>query len=108
VHLVFYIIARKLIRKNHPTQVIGFIVDLAGKCVEGMQMNWASYLVSELEKDCHEAHDQGYEFHLNWLLVIITFFTWKMLKGETFLEVEPSASLAESFSTLWYTNDMLK
>jgi hypothetical protein len=32
-------------------QVTGFVVDLAGKCVEGMQMNWASYLINELEKD---------------------------------------------------------
>jgi hypothetical protein len=36
-------------------QVTGFVVDLAGKCVEGMQMNWASYLINELEKDCREA-----------------------------------------------------
>jgi hypothetical protein len=33
---------------------MGFVVDLAGKCVEGMQMNWVSYLVNELEKDSRE------------------------------------------------------
>jgi hypothetical protein len=31
-----------------------------------------------------------------------------MLKGETFPEVEPSEPLAARFSTLWYTNDMVK
>jgi hypothetical protein len=31
-----------------------------------------------------------------------------MLEGATFLEVEPSDPLAARFSTLWYTNDMLK
>jgi hypothetical protein len=36
VYLTFQLIAGNLVRKNHPTQVIGFIVDLAGKCVEGM------------------------------------------------------------------------
>jgi hypothetical protein len=41
-------------------QVTRFVVDLAGKCVEGIQMNWASYLVNQLEKDFREAHDQGY------------------------------------------------
>jgi hypothetical protein len=49
-----------------------------------------------------------YEFLFSWLLVLITFVAWKMLKGVTFLEVEPSESLAARFSTLWYKNDMLK
>jgi hypothetical protein len=26
--------------------VTGFVVDLAGKCVEGLHMNWAKYLVN--------------------------------------------------------------
>jgi hypothetical protein len=64
VCLTCQLIAGKLVRKNRPTQVIGFVVDLTGKCVEGMQMNWVSYLVNELEKDCREAQDLGYEFHL--------------------------------------------
>jgi hypothetical protein len=55
VHLDCHLIAGKLIRKNHLTQVIGFVVDLTGKCVEGMKMNWASYLVNELEKDYQKA-----------------------------------------------------
>jgi hypothetical protein len=36
VCLSFQLIDGKLIRKNHPTQVTGFVVDLTGKCVEGM------------------------------------------------------------------------
>jgi hypothetical protein len=108
VCLACQLIAGKLVRKNHPTQVTGFVVDLAGKCVEGMQMNWASYLVNELEKDCREAQDQGYEFHFSWLLILIAFVAWKMLEGATFPEVEPSEPLAARFSTLWYTNDMVK
>jgi hypothetical protein len=52
--------------------------------------------------------DQGYEFHFIWLLVLISFVTWKMWEGETFLEVEPSELLVARFSTLWYTNDMSK
>jgi hypothetical protein len=51
VRLACHLIAGKIIKKNHPTQVTVFVVDLTGKCVEGMQMNWASYLVNELEKD---------------------------------------------------------
>jgi hypothetical protein len=81
VHLACQLIAGKLIRKNHPMQVTRFMVDLAGKCMEGMQMNWVSYLINELEKDCREAQDQGYEFHFSWLLVLITFVAWKMPEG---------------------------
>jgi hypothetical protein len=108
VHLACQLIARKLVRKNRPTQVIGFVVDLVGKCMEGKQMNWVSYLINELEKDCHEEKDRGYEFHFSWLLVLITFVTWQMPEGAKFPEVEPSKSLVARFSTLWYTNDMLK
>jgi hypothetical protein len=39
VHLACQLIAGKLVHKNQPTQVSGFIVDLAGKCKEGLQMN---------------------------------------------------------------------
>jgi hypothetical protein len=69
--LACQLIIGNLIRKNIPTQVRGFVVDLVGKCIEGMQMNWARYLVNELEKDCREAQDQGYEFHFSWLLILI-------------------------------------
>jgi hypothetical protein len=83
-------------------------VDLAGKCIEGMQMNWVSYLINEMEKDCRKVQDQQYEFHFSWLLVMITFVTWKISEGASFLEVEHSESLAIRFSTLWYTNNMAK
>jgi hypothetical protein len=95
-------------QKNCLTHVTRFVVDLAGKCVEGMQMNWASYLINELEKDCHEVQDHGYEFHFSWLLVLIAFFAWQMPERVTFPEVEPSESLVARFSTLWYTNDISK
>jgi hypothetical protein len=65
-------------------------------------------VLNELKKDYREAQDQGYEFHFSWLLVLIAFFTWKMSKGVTFPEVEPSKSFTARFSTLWYTNDMVK
>jgi hypothetical protein len=108
VRLACQLIIGKLVRKNRPTQVMGFVVDLAGKCVEGMQMNWVSYLVNELEKDCREVQDQGYEFHFSWLLILIAFVTWEMPEGATFPEVEPSEPLAARFTTLWYTSDMAK
>jgi hypothetical protein len=39
VCLDFQLIIGKLISKNIPMQVTGFVVDLIGKCIEGIQMN---------------------------------------------------------------------
>jgi hypothetical protein len=71
-------------------------------------MNWASYLINQLEQDCREAQDQGYEFHFSWLLILVAFVTWEMLEGATFPEVESSEPLVARFTTLWYSSDMAK
>ena len=108
VRLAFQLIAGKLVRKNRPTQVTGFVVDLVGKCVEGLQMNWAQYLVNQLKLDCRGAQDQGYEFHFSWLLILIAFIAWEIPEGATFLDIEPFEPLAAKFYMLWYSNDMNK
>jgi hypothetical protein len=108
MRLACQLIAGKLVRKNRPTQVTGFIVDLTGKCVEGLQMNWVKYLVNQLELDCHEAQDQGYEFHFSWLLILIAFTAWEMPEGVTFLDIEPFEPLTAKFTMLWYSSDMGK
>jgi hypothetical protein len=108
VRLSCQLIVGKLVRKNRPTQVTGFVVDLAGKCVEGLQMNWVQYLVNQLELDCREVQDQGYEFHFSWFLILITFIAWELPEGATFLEIEPFEPLAAKFCTLWYSSDMNK
>jgi hypothetical protein len=51
VHLVYQMITGKLVYKNRPTQVSGFVVYLTGKCVGGVQMNWSKYLVDQIELD---------------------------------------------------------
>jgi hypothetical protein len=84
------------------------MVELTGKCVEGLQMNWEIYLIDEVEKDCREAQELGYEFHYSWLIISITFMAWQMPKGATFPEIELTEPLSTQFSTLWYTNDMRK
>jgi hypothetical protein len=99
-------IVGKLVRKKIPTQVTGFVVDLAGKCAEGLQMNWAKYLVNQLELDCGEAQDQGYEFHFSWFLILIAFIAWELPKAATFLEIKPFEPLVTKLCTLWYSNNM--
>jgi hypothetical protein len=108
MRLVCHLIVGKLVRKNKPTQVTRFVVDLTGKCVEGLQMNWASYLINELELDCCEAQDQGYEFHFSWLLILIAFTIWEMLEGATFPDIELFEPLAAKFTMLWHSSDMGK
>jgi hypothetical protein len=66
-------------------------------------MNWVKYLVNQLELDCIEAQDQGYEFHFRWLLILIDFISWVMLEGTNFLDIEPFEPLAMKFNTLWYS-----
>jgi hypothetical protein len=68
-------------------------------------MNWASYLVNQLEMDYHEAQNQGYELHFSWLLILITFTSWEMLKGATFLEIESFEPLVAKFTMLWYSSN---
>jgi hypothetical protein len=46
VFLAYQLIIGNLVRKNRPMQVTEFVFDLAGKCIEGIQMNWASYLLN--------------------------------------------------------------
>jgi hypothetical protein len=71
-------------------------------------MNWVKYLVNQLELDCHKAHDQGYEFHFSWILILITFVAWDMFEGATFPDIELFEMLAAKFTTLWYSSDMNK
>jgi hypothetical protein len=106
VCLACELIIGKLIRKNRTIQVMRFIVDLAGKCIKGMQMNWASYLVNELEQYCHEAQEKGYEFHFSWFLILVVFVTWEMSEGASFPEVDLSEPLAARFTILWYSSNM--
>jgi hypothetical protein len=93
-----------MVRKNQPTQVTSFVVDLTGNCVEGLQMSWAKYLVNHL--DYCEAKDQGYEFHFSWLLILISFVSWEIMEGVIFPYIKPFESLSMKFNTLCYSSDM--
>jgi hypothetical protein len=61
-----------------------------------------------LELGCREAQDEGYEYHFNWLLILISFIALEMSEGATFPDIEPFEPLAMKFSTMWYSSDMNK
>jgi hypothetical protein len=69
-------------------------------------MNWAKYMVNQLDIDCRESQDQGHEFHSTYLLILISFFAWELPEGATFMDLDPFEPLATKFSTLWYSNKM--
>jgi len=89
-------------------QVIGFVFDPTGKCVEVLQMNWVKYLVNQLELDYCEAQDQGYKFHFISLFILIASVSWEIPEGVSFSDIDPFEPLATKFTTLWYANDMNK
>jgi hypothetical protein len=64
--------------------------------------------MNQLELDCREVQDQGYEFHFSCLLILIAFIAWEMPEGATFPDIKPFEPLAMKFSTLWYSSDMNK
>jgi hypothetical protein len=76
--------------------------------MEGLQMKLKKYLVNQLDQDCCETQDQGYEFHFSWVLILIAFIAWEMPEGATFLELEPSEPLAAKFTSLSNSSDMGK
>jgi hypothetical protein len=76
--------------------------------MDGLHMNLKNYLVNQLDQDFFEAQDQGYEFHFSWLLILITFISWEMLEGATFLELEPSEPLVVKFTSLSNSSNMGK
>jgi hypothetical protein len=69
-------------------------------------MNWVQYLVNQLDLNCKEVQDQGYEFHFSWFPIIIAFISWEIPEGATFLEIKPFEPLAMRFCMLWYSGDM--
>jgi hypothetical protein len=71
-------------------------------------MNWEKYLVYQLELECKESQDQGYKFHFDCLLILISFTSREMLEGTTFPDIDPFEPLATNFSTQWYSSDMNK
>jgi hypothetical protein len=100
VCLTCQLIVGNLDRNKRPMQVTIFVLNLTGKCVEGLQMNWARYLVNQLEQYCHEAQDHGYEFCFSWFLILITFISWDMSEGVTFSKIETYEPFTAKFTML--------
>jgi hypothetical protein len=53
------------------------VVEVAEKCVKGISMRWAPYLLNSFLKDCKDTQDWGSKFHYLWLLILIALIGWK-------------------------------
>jgi hypothetical protein len=58
LQLMMWVLECKILRKCHKAEVLATMIASAEKCTEGVQMNWATFLV-----DCMEAQEKGIEFH---------------------------------------------
>jgi hypothetical protein len=71
-------------------------------------MNWAQYLVNQIEIDSREVQYQGYDFHFSWLLILNTSIAWELPEGTTFPDIKPFEPLVAKFCMLCYSSDMRK
>jgi hypothetical protein len=52
VRFVTQVLACKMLRKCHKDEVPVAVIAAIEKCMEGVQMNWATFLVNQFLQDC--------------------------------------------------------
>ena len=63
----------RVLRKIRPNQVSGPTIELTDTTRDGVQYNWALYLLNQFTEDCIAMQDQNQPFHYAWLLILIGF-----------------------------------
>jgi hypothetical protein len=86
VKFAMQVLACKLLRKCRRDQVPAGAITVTEKCVEGVQMNWETFLVNQFQIDYREAQDRGMEFHYAWLLILIALVAWREPKTHNFCQ----------------------
>jgi hypothetical protein len=71
VRFAMQVLACKLLRKCWKDEVSTTVITAVEKCAEGVQMNWAMFLVNQFLIDCTEAQEKGMKFHYAWLIILI-------------------------------------
>ena len=67
------LLARQVLQKCRPNQVSGLTIELADTTRDGVQYNWALYLLNQFNDDCIAVEDHNQPFHYAWLLILIRF-----------------------------------
>jgi len=68
-------LAYKLLRKCCRYEVLAAVIAIAEKCVEGIQMNWAMFLVNQFLIDYIDTQEKGTKFQCAWLIILIAIFS---------------------------------
>jgi hypothetical protein len=85
--------------------VLIVVIVAAKKCVEGVSMSWAPYLLNQFLINYSEAQDRGMEFHYPWLVIMIVFTAWEEPEDAQFLGLRSTPCLAAKYQNLWYTSN---
>ena len=80
------------------------MIELADTARDGVQYNWALYLLNQFTEDCIAAQDHNQLFHYAWLLILIGFVGWKKPKQAIFLNTNLNFRGAR-YANLWVTSD---
>jgi hypothetical protein len=70
------VLTRKLLRKCWKDEVLDVVIAVVEKCIEGVQMNWDTFLVNPFFQYCIEAWKKGTKFHYAWILKLIALVGW--------------------------------
>jgi hypothetical protein len=103
VRFVTQVLACKLLRKCHKDEVSTAVIAATEKCMEGVQMNWATFLVNKFLQDCTEAQEKGTEFHYAWFLILIVLVGWKEPGYYQCMCTSGSSNLAVRYTNLWHS-----
>jgi hypothetical protein len=84
-------------------QVPTTVIATSQRCVEGVQMNCATFLLNQFLIECEEAQDKGIEFHYAWLLILIALSIWREPDDTIFFGVKDKPCLAAQYHNIWHT-----
>ena len=83
------------------------MIELADIARDGLQYNWALYLLNQFIEDCIATQDQNQPFHYAWLLILIGFVGWKEPNQGIFLNTNLNYRGAR-YANLWETTDSVR
>jgi hypothetical protein len=99
VQFAMQVLACKLLHKCRKDEVPTAVIAAVEKCIEGVQMNWATFLVNQFLQDCIEAQEKGTKFHYAWL---VDFYCVGRMAGTRLLSVHGTSGRGSMVA--WYAN----
>jgi hypothetical protein len=102
IRFATHVMSCKMLQKCRKDEVPATVIAATEKCIEGVQMNWATFLVNQFLKDCIEAQEKGTKFHYAWILILFVLVGWKE-RGYQCMGTYGRGSMAVRYANLWNT-----